>query len=99
MSDAWVVFAVLIVLLASSAPGVFLQGILKQRHRSRDTIDAVRLVISILVTFTAFVLSLVTSSVKLSFPRSTRGCGFLPATSRNSIRGCANMATTRCRSR
>ena len=67
MSDAWVVFAVLIVLLASSAPGVFLQGILKQRHRSRDTIDAVRLVISILVTFTAFVLSLVTSSVKLSF--------------------------------
>ncbi len=46
MSDTWLVFAVMIVLLASSALGVFLQGILKERHRSRDTIDAVRLVIS-----------------------------------------------------
>jgi len=67
MSDTWVVVAVLVVLLASSASGVFLQRVLKEHQRSRETVDAVRLVISILVTFTALVLSLLTSTVKGSY--------------------------------
>jgi len=67
MSDYWVVLAVLIVLIASSMTGVFLQRVLKERQRDRETVDAVRLVISILVTFTALVLSLLTSTVKGSY--------------------------------
>jgi hypothetical protein len=55
------------LLLASSALGLFLQGRLAERHRGRDTIDAVRLVISILVTLSALVLGLLTSSVKTAF--------------------------------
>jgi hypothetical protein len=67
MSDYWVVFAVLLVLLASSAIGAFLQRLLKEDHKSRETVDAVRLVVSILVTFTALVLGLLTSTVKGSY--------------------------------
>jgi len=67
MSDTWVVLAVLFVLLASSAIGASLKRALKENQKDRDTIDAVRLVISILVTFTALVLSLLTSTVKASY--------------------------------
>jgi hypothetical protein len=55
------------LLLASCVFGLYLQSRLAERHRSRETIEAVRLVISILVTFTALVLGLLTSSVKLAF--------------------------------
>jgi hypothetical protein len=67
MSDYWVVLAVLLVLLASSAIGALMQNVLSDRHKSRETVEAVRLVISILVTFTALVLSLLTSTVKESY--------------------------------
>ena len=40
---------------------------MQERHRSRETIEAIRLVISILVTFTALVLGLLTSSAKIAF--------------------------------
>ena len=56
-----------LLLLLSSAVGLKLQGRLADRHRSAQTIDAVRLVISMLVTFTALVLGLLTSSAKTSF--------------------------------
>ena len=56
-----------LLLLLSSAVGLLLQGRLAERHRSRDTIEATRLVISILVTFTALVLGLLTSSAKIAF--------------------------------
>src|ERR1700722_10611934 len=56
-----------LLLLLSSALGLFLQGKLHERHRSRETIDAIRLVISILVTFTALLLGLLTSSAKIAF--------------------------------
>jgi hypothetical protein len=57
----------LLLLLLSSAVGLMLQGRLADRHRSAETINAVRLVISMLVTFTALVLGLLTSSAKTSF--------------------------------
>src|SRR5450432_4758267 len=56
-----------LLLLVSCAIGLSLQARLAERHRSRETIDAIRLVISILVTFTALLLGLLTSSAKIAF--------------------------------
>jgi hypothetical protein len=67
MSDNVLVFAVLLLLLASSALGFQLQKRLNEEHKKRETGDSVRLVVSILVTFTALVLGLVTSNVIRSF--------------------------------
>jgi hypothetical protein len=67
MGDTWTAAVVLLLLLASSAVGFVLQTALRERHRSRDTTDAIRLVISMLLTFTALVLGLLTSSVKASY--------------------------------
>jgi hypothetical protein len=67
MSELGAALLLFLLLLASSALGVFLQNKLAEHHRARETVDAVRLVISILVTFTALVLGLLTSSVKTSF--------------------------------
>jgi hypothetical protein len=67
MSEIAVACLLFLLLLASSALGLFLQGRLADHHRSRETIEAVRLVMSILVTFTALVLGLLTSSVKTAF--------------------------------
>jgi len=44
-----------------------LQGKLKEQHKTPGRFDHVRLVISILVTFTAIVLGLLISEVKTSF--------------------------------
>ena len=67
MWDFEVAGLVLLLVLASSGAGQILQPALHEHHKSRETIDAVRLVISILVTFTALVLGLVTNSVKSSY--------------------------------
>lgn len=68
MTEETIIGALLfLLLLLSSAFGLFLQGRLAERHRTRETVDAIRLVISILVTFTALVLGLLTSSVKTAF--------------------------------
>ena len=61
------VIGVLGALLCASAFGVNLQRKLAERHKSRETGDHVRLIISILVTFTAVVLGLLISSVKSSY--------------------------------
>ena len=66
MADFAVSLSTLLLVIGGSAVGFYLQGVLLERHRDRDTLDAVRLVVSILVTFTAIVLGLVTSSVKSS---------------------------------
>src|SRR5271169_3440424 len=67
MGQIGVAGLILVVALASSAIGFLLQTALREHHRSRETTDSVRLVISILVTFTALVLGLLTSTVKSSF--------------------------------
>lgn len=64
LTSATLLFA---LLLASSGIGAFAQLRLPERHRSRETMEAIRLVVSILVTFAALVLGLLTSSVKASF--------------------------------
>ena len=61
---ALIVFA---LLLGAAGIGSALRGRLGDRHRTGETVDHVRLVVSILVTFTALVLSLLLSEVKGSF--------------------------------
>ena len=61
------VLIVFVVLLCAAAAGMYLHGRLGERHRTSETVDHVRLVVSILVTFTALVLSLLLSEVKGTF--------------------------------
>ncbi len=67
MLTAPTVLGVFGALLCASALGVTLQRKLAEQHKSRETGDHVRLIISILVTFTAVVLGLLISSVKSSY--------------------------------
>ncbi|MGA2792044.1 MAG: hypothetical protein ABSE69_00705 [Roseiarcus sp.] len=67
MTELVVATLLFLLLLLSSAIGVLVQRRLPERHRSRETIEAIRLVISILLTFAALVLGLLTSSAKTGF--------------------------------
>ncbi|HKN27728.1 MAG TPA: hypothetical protein VJY34_07530 [Roseiarcus sp.] len=62
-----ILLCVVAALLGASAVGMVLHGRLGERQKSRETVDHVRLVISILVTFTALVLGLLLSDVKTSY--------------------------------
>lgn len=57
----------LLILLGGSALGIFVRPFLSEHHRSRETTDLIQLVMTMLVTFAALVLGLLTSSVKASF--------------------------------
>ncbi len=57
----------LMILLGGSALGMATRPFLSERHRSRETTDLIQLVMTMLVTFAALVLGLLTSSVKASF--------------------------------
>jgi hypothetical protein len=67
MRDYWSSFFLLILLCASVGAGLFVNSRLPERHRSRDSIELVQLAITLLVTFTAIVLGLLTTSVKSGF--------------------------------
>jgi hypothetical protein len=56
-----------VLLIGSAWACIRLQRLLPEHHRSRDTADFVRLVITMLVTFAALVLGLLTTSVKANF--------------------------------
>jgi hypothetical protein len=56
-----------VALLCAAGAGMYLHDRLGERHRTNETVDHVRLVVSILVTFTALVLSLLLSEVKGNF--------------------------------
>lgn len=57
----------LVILVASAAVGMVVSRIVPERHRSRETIEIVQLVITMLVTFAALVMGLLTVSVKSSY--------------------------------
>jgi hypothetical protein len=57
----------LMILLGGSAIGMTIRPFLSERHRGRETTDLIQLVMTMLVTFAALVLGLLTSSVKASF--------------------------------
>jgi len=67
LSAVWLVPVVLLLLLSSAGVGIALRPRLRDYHRSNDTVDHVRLVVSILVTLTALVLGLALTNVKGSF--------------------------------
>ena len=51
----------------SASVGFFVNSRLPEKHRSRDSIELVQLAITLLVTFAAIVLGLLTTSVKAGF--------------------------------
>lgn len=57
----------LILLCASAGVGCLVNSRLPEKHKSSDSIELVRLAITLLVTFTAIVLGLLTTSVKSGF--------------------------------
>ena len=61
------VLIIFVLLLAASGLGMYVHDRLGERHRTSETKDHVRLIVSILVTFTALVLSLMLSEVKGTF--------------------------------
>jgi Protein of unknown function (DUF4239) len=63
----WLVPVIFFLLLCSSGISMALRPRLRDKHRASDTVDHVRLVVSILVTLTALVLGLVLTNVKGSF--------------------------------
>ena len=68
MSDsAFIPLGALLLLLASAAVGAAVQPLLPEPHRSRDTTEAVRTAIVMVVTFAAVVLGLLTSSASDAF--------------------------------
>jgi hypothetical protein len=67
MSELTDAAILLLILLGGSALGVFVRPFLSEHHRSQETTDLIRLVVTMLVTFAALVLGLLTSSVKASF--------------------------------
>jgi hypothetical protein len=70
MSDLLSSATVFVILLASSACGVFLQRFLSDAHRSRDTKELSLTVTNMLVTLTALILGLLTNSVVQSFDKA-----------------------------
>lgn len=64
-----------VILCASSALGFFVHPRLPERHRSAQSMALVQLAISLLVTFTAIVLGLMTTSVKAGFDDAYKARG------------------------
>jgi hypothetical protein len=67
MNDFLAACVVFVLLCASAAVGMAVARALPERHRGRDTFDLMSLVIGMMVTFSALILSLVMASVKTGF--------------------------------
>jgi hypothetical protein len=67
MQDPFYSVLLFLILCASSALGFFVYFRLPERHRSAQSMALVQLAITLLVTFTAIVLGLLTTSVKAGF--------------------------------
>jgi hypothetical protein len=58
------VVAIFLLLCGSAALGIYVRPHLPERHRTRETTELMQITISLLVTFAALVLGLLTASVK-----------------------------------
>jgi hypothetical protein len=67
MTELFNTAVVFLILLGSGVAGLYVRPLLSERHRSHETFELVRLVVTMLVTFAALVLGLLTTSVKSSF--------------------------------
>jgi hypothetical protein len=75
MNSLWPPLVVLVLLTASTAVGFFVNSRLPERHRTAESIELVQLAIGLMVTFTAIVLGLLTSSVKTGFETAYQARG------------------------
>ena len=67
MQDPFNSFVVFAAMCVSATIGFFIHYRLPERHRSQESISLVQLMITLLATFTAIVLGLLTTSVKAGF--------------------------------
>ncbi len=67
MPDLWSIGFLVVLLCASAEAGYLVKSRLPERHRSRDSIEIVQLSVTLLATFAAIVLGLLTTSVKAGF--------------------------------
>jgi hypothetical protein len=67
MLDLWSTALLLFLLLAAAGAGYYVRSRLPEKHRSQESLILVQLTINLLVTFTAIVLGLLTTSVKAGF--------------------------------
>ncbi len=67
MPDIGSTLFLFVLLCAAAAIGFWINGRLSEDHRSRDSIELMQLALGLLVTFTAIVLGLLTTSVKGGF--------------------------------
>jgi hypothetical protein len=67
LPDLWSIALLLFLLFASAWAGYVVKARLPEHHRSRDSIELVQLGATLLATFTAIVLGLLTTSVKAGF--------------------------------
>ena len=67
MLDLWTTALLLFLLLGAAGLGYFIKSRLPERHRAPESLELVQLTINLLVTFTAIVLGLLTTSVKAGF--------------------------------
>src|ERR1700727_1742351 len=72
MYDLWTTLATLALLVLSAWLGRFIRPRLPETCRTRETIETMQLVIGMLVTFAALVLSLLTASVKTPYDHAAR---------------------------
>lgn len=79
MNEAYDATILLIVLLVSAAVGMLVRRLLPETHRSRESIEIVQLVITMLLTFAALVMGLLTVSVKNSFDTANNDMASLAA--------------------
>jgi hypothetical protein len=79
MQEALRTGIVFLLLLASTALGMWIKGHLSERHRSHETVELVGLAITMLVTFAALVMSLLIYSVKGAFDQANTDMAALAA--------------------
>jgi hypothetical protein len=79
MDEAYAAGVLLIVLLVSAAVGMVVRRLLPERHQSRESIEIVQLVITLLITFAALVMGLLVVSVKTSFDAANKDMATLAA--------------------
>jgi hypothetical protein len=72
MYDLWTTLATFTLLVLSAWLGRFIHPRLPETYRTRETIETMQLVIGMLVTFAALVLSLLTASVKTTYDHAAR---------------------------
>jgi len=72
MHDFWIAITAFALLCLSASLGRFIHPRLPETYRTRETIETMQLVIGMLVTFAALVLSLLTASVKTSYDHAAR---------------------------